>query len=132
MSPDPRSPRGFSRREAQIMDALFALGEASVSDVRERLPDPPSETAVRTLLGLLVERGHAVRRRDGRRNLFRAALSRERAGRSALRRVIDVFYDGSLGDALAAHLSDPRHRPDDAEVARLAALVRDALEKDER
>ncbi len=131
MSNPPKLP-GFSRREAQIMDALFKLGDASVNEVRAQLPDPPSETAVRTLLGLLVDRGHVRRRRSGRRNVFRAAVSRERAGRKALRRVLEVFYDGSLEDALTAHLSDPKQAPDDEDYARLSKLIRDARRKDSK
>ena len=131
MSP-PTQPSGFSRRETQIMEVLFRSGEASVREVHAQLPDPPSETAVRTMLGLLVERGHVGRRRDGRRNLFRATQSRQRAGRSALERVLDVFYEGSLGDALAAQLSDPRKRPSDEEYARLSKLIRDARKRDSK
>jgi predicted transcriptional regulator len=117
---------GFSRRQQQIMDALFELGEASVVDIQRRLPDAPTETAVRTMLGLLVDAGHVVGKRDGRRNLFRASASRVGAGRSALRKVVDVFFSGSLEDALAAHFKDPSLVLSDEEARRLARLIRDA------
>ncbi|MEM7201002.1 MAG: BlaI/MecI/CopY family transcriptional regulator [Planctomycetota bacterium] len=117
---------GFSRREQQIMDALFELGEAPVAEIQKRLPDAPSETACRTMLGLLVERGHVSAKRDGRRNLFRAKAPRDRAGRSALRKVVDVFFGGSLEAALAAHLKDPALELSDEEARRLARLIRDA------
>jgi predicted transcriptional regulator len=117
---------GFSRRQRQIMDALFELGEASVADIQQRLPDAPTETAVRTMLGLLVDGGHVVSKRDGRRNLFRASVSRDGAGRSALRKVVDVFFGGSLEDALAAHFKDPSMELSDAEARRLARLIREA------
>jgi predicted transcriptional regulator len=125
-----RGKDGYSRRQQQIMDALFELGEGSVSEIHARLPDAPTETAVRTMLGLLVDAGHVVARRDGRRNLFRAALSRERAGRSAMRRVVDVFFGGSLEDALAAHLTDPSLELSDADVRRLSRLIRDARKQE--
>jgi predicted transcriptional regulator len=108
------------------MDALFELGEGSVSDIRDQLPDPPTETAVRTMLGILADGGHVTSRRDGRRNLFRAKAPRTRAGRSALQRVVDVFFGGSLEDALAAHLADPKAELGDEDLQRLTRLIREA------
>lgn len=124
-----RRKPGFSRRQQQLMDILYELGEAPVAEIRARLPNAPTETAVRTLLGLLVQEGHVQRRRDGKRNLFRAAAPRERAGRSALQRVVDVFFGGSLEDALAAHLQDPGSELTDDDYQRLAKLIRKARQE---
>lgn len=119
---------GFSRRQRQIMDALFELGEASVADIHDRLPEAPTETAVRTMLGILVDGGHVSVRREGRRNLFRAKVSREEAGRSAMRRVVDLFFGGSLEKALAAHLDDPSARLSEEQVRQLERLLENAKE----
>src|SRR5581483_10646808 len=100
------SEEHLSRRERQIMDVVYARGEATAADVFGDLPDPPSKTAVRTLLRILAEKGHLTHRQDGLRYVYRPSRPRERAGRSALRRVLDTFFDGSLEKAVAAHLGD--------------------------
>jgi BlaI family penicillinase repressor len=103
----------LSKRERQIMDVIFRLGEASAADVHERLPEAPSYTAVRTMLRLLEDKGMVVHRQDGR---------------SALHRVLNVFFGGSLEDAIAAHLSDPGMHLDAADLKRLRAVIDDAEE----
>ena len=120
----------LSRRERQIMNALFRRGRASVSEIAQDLPDAPTDTAIRTLLRILEEKGHVKRERDGRKHLYRPAMSRARAARAALSGVLSTFFDGSLGDAVAAHLADPKSEIDSDELKRLRKLVRDA-EKDE-
>lgn len=125
----PRRPKletGLSRRHRQIMDALFALGEGSVADVHARLPEAPTDTAVRTLLGLLCDQGHVQRRTEGRRVLYRPAVPRETAGRDAFQRIVDVFFGGSLEDALAAHLRDPKSEIDATTYRRLQKLINEA------
>ena len=117
------SERGLSRRERQVMDALFQAGEATAAEVRARVPDPPSYTAVRTMLRILEGKGLVEHRADGRRYVYRPLRSPRLEGRSALRRVLRVFFGDSLEQALAAHFSDPRTRPDDAELERMRALI---------
>ena len=103
--PDPGQ---LSRRERQIMDVVYARGEATVSQIVAGIPDPPQRGALRTLLRILENKGHLTHRSHGREFIYRPTQNRGRAGRSALGRVLDVFFGGSLGDAVAAHLSDPR------------------------
>lgn len=105
------------------MDALFQTGEATAAEVRARLADPPSDSAVRTLLRILEEKGLVEHRTDGRRYVYRPRRSPKVEGRSALRRVLRVFFGGSLEQALVAHFSDPEKRPDDDELRRLRALI---------
>jgi predicted transcriptional regulator len=121
-------PRHLSRRERQIMDVIFAApgGEATASQVLAGLHDPPTRTAVRTLLGILEQKGHLSHRKVGREFVYRPTQPRGRVGRSALRRVVDVFFSGSLAQAVAAHLADPGATLDDEEAARLAQLIRKA------
>jgi len=113
----------LSRRERQIMEILFELGVASAADVHRRLPDPPSYTAVRTMLRILEDKGFAEHSQEGRRYIYRSRRSPGAEGRSALRRVLQVFFGGSMEQALAAHLDDPRTELDADELARLRLLI---------
>ncbi|MEL7448240.1 MAG: BlaI/MecI/CopY family transcriptional regulator [Pseudomonadota bacterium] len=123
----PKSPdQDLSRRERQIMNVLYRHGQAAVTDIAAELPDPPSDTAIRTHMRILEEKGQVKRQRQGRRHLYKPTMARKRAARAALNGVLATFFDGSLGDAVAAHLADPRAAIDDDELGRLRALVRDA------
>jgi predicted transcriptional regulator len=119
----------LSRRERQIMDVIYAQGKASATDVLDRLPDPPSRTAVRTLLGILEEKGHLTHKQRGREYVYQPTRPRKRVGRSALRRVVDTFFDGSLHQAMAAHLNDPRTGLSEKELGKLADLIREVKER---
>ena len=120
----------LSRRERQMMDIIYSRGQASATEVVEAMADPPTRTAVRTLLRILEEKGHLTHRKQGREFIYQPTRPRARAGRSALRRVLDTFFDGSLGEAVAAHLSDPRAELTTDELKRLAALIRQARQKE--
>src|SRR3954462_13688622 len=122
----------LSRRERQIMDIIYARGEASALEVLGDLADPPSKTAVRTLLRILEEKGHLTHRQEGRAYISRPSRPRSRAGRSALQRVLQTFFDGSLEKAVAAHLGDPASDLSPEELARLAALIDEARKKEKR
>jgi predicted transcriptional regulator len=119
----------LSRRERQIMDSVYARGEASAAEVLADLPDPPGKTAVRTLLRILEEKGHLKHRQVGLRYVYRPSRPRGHAGRSALRRVLETFFDGSLEKAVAAHLGDSAEGLSPEELARLAALIHQARGK---
>lgn len=119
----------LSRRERQIMSVLFREREASVAQVAEGIPEAPTSTAIRTLLRILEEKGLVRHRRDGRRNLYRPAVSRGTAARAALAHVLDTFFGGSLSDAVAAHLADPRGSADREELERMLKLVDEAREE---
>jgi predicted transcriptional regulator len=92
----------LSRRERQILDILYAKGVASVADVQESLPDPPSYSAVRALLRILEEKGHARHETRGQRYLYQPMVPRESARNSALSRIVKTFFDGSAAQAAAA------------------------------
>lgn len=121
----PAEP-SLSRRERQILDVVYALGRASAAEVVTRLPDAPSKTAVRTFLRILEEKGHLVHDEEGRTYVYRPSRPRERAGAGAFRRVLDVFFGGSLEEAVAAHLGESAEDLDDAQLKRLGGLIRDA------
>ena len=86
----------LSRRERQIMDVVYRRGRATAAEVRDNLPDPPSYSAVRALLRLLEEKGHLGHEQDGRPYVYRPTVPASRARRSALRRVLQTFFDDSV------------------------------------
>ena len=120
---------GLSRRERQIMNVIYARGAASATEVWQAIPDPPSRTAVRTILRILEEKGHLRHRKRGREFIYRPVRPRGRAGRSAFRRVLETFFDGSLEKAVAAHLADPSVELTEEETERLIRLVRQTGEE---
>ena len=124
-----KTPLELGGRERQIVDTVLRLGEASVSDVLRNLVDPPSYSAVRTMLGLLVRKGWLKYRRDGKRYLYRAAGSREKSQRTALQRMLGTFFDGSAGDAVAALLDMSGDNLSDEEIDRLAEMVEHARKR---
>ena len=117
-------PEGdLSRRERQIMDVLYARGRATVQDVLADLPDPPSYSAVRALLRVLEDKGHVHHEEEGPRYVFLPVVAREKARRSALRRVLETFFDGSTEQAVAALLDLQSSQLDPQELDRLARLI---------
>jgi predicted transcriptional regulator len=116
----------LSRRERQMMEVIYRRGRASAAEVREGLPDPPSYSAVRTLLTILEGKGYVEHVKEGARYIYLPVQRRDRAGRAALRRVVQTFYDGSLGKAVTAlvDLSGSRLSPD--EIGRLSRLIQEA------
>lgn len=120
---------GLSRRERQLMDIIFARGEATALEVLQHLPDPPSRTAVRTLLRILEEKGHLRHVLKGREFVYQPTQPRLRAGRSALQRVLQTFFEGSLERAVAAHLADSSADLSAEELKRLADLISKARNK---
>jgi predicted transcriptional regulator len=122
-----RTPaHALSRRERQIMDIVYAREEASEADVRGDLPDPPSYSAVRALLAILVEKGHLKHRSEKGRYIYAPTRRRAQAGRSALRRVLDTFFEGSLEKAVAALLQGSDSNLSEEELQRLGRLIQQA------
>jgi predicted transcriptional regulator len=112
---------GFSRRERQIMDALYALERATAAQIHEALAEPPSYTAVRTLLTILEKKGHVSHESDGVRYVYRPVAAREDAGRTALDTLKKTFFDDSAERLVAALLTEEDIAPD--ELDRLAELI---------
>ena len=111
----------ISRRERQILDVLFRLGRATVNEVRDGMPDPPSYSAVRALLRILEQKGHLRHQEEGPRYVFLPTVSRDRARRSALRNLVRTFFDGSPAQAAAALIDQAELTDDDR--TRLANLI---------
>lgn len=121
-----KDPRELGRRERQIMDALFSLGEGSVAEVRSRLTDPPSYSAVRTMIRHLETKGYLRHRRVGAKYVYRPRQSQEVAGRSALGHLLETFFGGSASDAVAALLDVTAERLSDADFRRMSDLIEQA------
>lgn len=114
---------GLSRRERQIMDALYHHGQATVAEVMESIPEPPSYSAVRATLRILEEKGHVLHRQDGQRYVYLPKVAPETAQKSALQHLVRTFFDGSVEDAAAALLRMSDTELDQAALARLARKI---------
>jgi predicted transcriptional regulator len=121
-----KADRDLSRRERQIMEIVYQRGQATAAEVHEELPDPPSYTAVRTMLRLLEEKGHLKHIQQGPRYLYLPTVPRERARRSALQRMLQIFFDGSTEQAVASLLELNRAKLSEADLDRLADLIEEA------
>jgi predicted transcriptional regulator len=119
----------LSRRERQIMDIVYAHGEASISDVLAEIPDPPARGALGRLMTILENKGHLKHYQKGREYVYQPTLPRAKAGPSAMRRVVDTFFGGSLRQAVAAHLAQKDTDISEEELKRLAGLIRQARGK---
>ncbi len=115
-----------SRRERQILDVLFRKKEATAAEIQAELPDPPSYSAVRALLRILEEKGHIRHREDGPRYVYLPVVEEAAARRSALRHVLDTFFEGSAAGAMAALLGGDGGKLSQEELARMEALLQKA------
>lgn len=125
MAHSSRSPQ-LSRRERQILDVLYKAGRATAADVQAGLPDPPSYSAVRAMLRILEEKGHIRHDLDGLRYVYMPTVARDRAKRSALKHVINTFFDGSAAQVMAALFEMSPSELGDEHLARLRRLIDDA------
>jgi predicted transcriptional regulator len=103
----------LSRRERQILDILYSRGRATAAEVLAALPDPPSYSATRALLRVLEDKGHVRHEADGPRYVFSPLIPRDRARRSALKHLLQTFFDNSATDAVAALLDTRKLTPEE-------------------
>ena len=120
------SPHRLSRRERQIMDFLFRHGQASVAEVLDGIPDPPSYSAVRAMLRVLEQKGHVTHEEDGRAYIYKPTMARETAQRSALKHLLKTFFDNSAEQAVAALLDLSGRKLSDGELERLTDQIKRA------
>jgi len=124
-------PNQLSRRERQIMEVIYARGRATAAEVRENLPDPPSYSAVRAMLRILEDKGHLRHTSDGPRYVFSPTVPREEARETALKRIVQTFFEGSRENAVAALLDLDESQLDSDALDRLAGII-DEARKDGR
>jgi predicted transcriptional regulator len=117
------SQAALTRRERQIMDILFRRGRATAAEVMEELTGEPSYSTVRTQLRVLEEKGHVRHDDDGVRFVYTPAVARHAARKSALRHLVDTFFDGSAENVVAALLGGEASRLSEEELQRIADLV---------
>lgn len=121
-----KTPLDLGRREQQIMEALYDLRQASVSEVLEALPDPPSYSAVRAILNNLEEKGHLVRKKSGKKFLYQPTIARKKAQRSVLQRLVATFFNGSTSQAAASLIEMEGDKLSDEELEHLSQLIEKA------
>lgn len=121
----------LSRREREIMDVLFRLESASVSEVLDNLASPPGYSAVRATMRILEEKGQVTHRKDGRRFVYEPVTSRSKAGRSALDHIISTFFDGSPESVVATLLDIRRDELSQEQIDRIQDLIDKAREEED-
>jgi predicted transcriptional regulator len=134
MSKDSKSDRarggaeksGFSRREREIMDALYKLGKASAAEIREQIADPPTYTAIRTHLSILEKKGHVRHESDGTRYIYEPLVAREQMSRRAIDSLLKTFFDDSVERAVTAMLTRKDANIPREDLDRLARLIEKA------
>jgi BlaI family transcriptional regulator, penicillinase repressor len=117
------TPNRLSRREQQIMEAVYAKGEVTVAEVFAVIPDAPSYNTIRNLMSILENKGHLTHREEGIRYIYAATQPRTVAAKSALARVVETFFGGSVEQTVTALLSSDEFRLSDAEAERITALL---------
>ena len=131
MKPQQPAHSALSRRERQIMDILYQRGRASGGEIHAALPDRPSYSAVRAKLRVLEEKGHVRHEEEALRYVYVPTMGRERAKKSALKHLLDTFFDGSAEQAVAALLDLSSTKLSERELERLARLIEEAKSKGE-
>lgn len=122
----------LSRRERQIMDILFRQGRASAAEVMTDLPDETTYSTVRTQLRVLEQKGHIRHEQEGLKFVYTPVVRRQAARKSALRHVVETFFDGSPEKAVAALLGGEAAKLSDEELDRIADLIARAKREDAR
>ena len=118
-----KKPSGFSRREKEMMDVIYRLGQATVAEVREQMASPPSYSSVRSTLSGLERKGHLQHQFDGNRYIYQPTVRRETARQSALEHLLATFFDGSAAEVVAALLESNRANLSPAELDELSKLI---------
>ena len=122
----PSDTQHLTRRERQIMDAVFVRGEATAAEVVAALPGEPNLSTVRTLLRIMEEKGHLKHREDGPRFVYLPVRTRAAESKSALKRVVKTFFEGSFADAIAALVDAADGKLPPADLKRIEAVIRKA------
>lgn len=119
----------LARRERQIMDVIYARGQATVTEVLDDLPDPPTYSTVRAMLGKLERKGYVRHEEQGPRYVYIPMLARQQASETALEKTVQTFFGGSVTKAVAALLDLEALDISDDEMDRMAQLIADAKKR---
>ena len=121
----------LSRRERQVLEAVYRLGNGTVRQVQAELDNPPSYSAVRTHLRILEEKGYLRHETAGRSYVYHPMVEKEEARRSALRSLLDTFFDGSVAATVATLLEEKALDLSDEELIRLESLISQARARED-
>jgi predicted transcriptional regulator len=119
----------LSRRERQIMDVLYRMGRATAAEVHQAIPDPPGYSAVRAMLRVLEEKKHIRHEEKDLRYVFIPVVPRDKARRSAVRHLLDTFFDGSPEQAVATLLDVSSDKLSQEKFDQLTALIEKAKQE---
>jgi predicted transcriptional regulator len=119
----------LSRRQRQILDALFERGESSAEEIRAQISSPPSNSAVRATLAIMEERGLVVRKEKGLHYVYAPAIVRKDAQTSAVQRLVQTFFNNSVEQAIVALLGASKERMSAEELDRVRAMIERAKRK---
>jgi predicted transcriptional regulator len=122
----PKTAHALTKRERQIMDALYRLGRATAGEILAQMPGAPSYSTVRTQLRVLEEKGHVRHEDQGLRYLYVPTVPRHAARKTALKHLVDTFFDGSPGNLVTALLGSDAGKLSDEELERIVQLVKAA------
>ena len=120
----------LSRREREIMEVLYRLGEAGVSEITTRIPDRPSYNSVRVTLGILARKGHVKHRKDGRRYVYSPTVPHSEASRSAVSNLLTTFFRGSHSKAILTMLDMSESELSEEELEEIEAWIQSARESE--
>jgi len=125
----PPTHQALTKREREIMDVLYRLGRATAGELIDALPGPRSDSTVRTQLRVLETKGHVTHEEEGLRYVYAPTVPRRAARRSALKHLVETFYEGSSEKVVAALLGGEGARLSSDELERIETLVRRAREE---
>ena len=120
------APTDLSRRERQVLDALYRAGRATCAEVQRAMTDPPSYSAVRTFLRILEDKKIVRHEQDGARYVYIPVVKKEQASRSALRHVLNTFFGGSATQAISALLDEDSRNLSEEDWQRLSVMIKQA------
>lgn len=113
----------LSSRERQIMDVVYRLGEATARQIGDELPDPLANATIRTLVRILESKGYLTHREEGRQFVFRPTRAKQKVAESAIRRLVGVFFEGSVSQAVSGMIESKDLKLSDDELAELSRLI---------
>jgi len=119
----------LSRRESQIMDVIYRLGEAGVSEVQAELPDPPGYNSVRVTLTILERKGFLKHWKKGQRYIYRPVLVPDRAKESVLKHLLTTFFEDSPTNVVSTLLDMSASRLSDKEIDELSSMIKQAKKR---
>ncbi len=119
----------FSRRESEVMDVLFQKGSATAREVWTALGETRTYSTVRKLLSILEEKGHVTHKTEGAAFIYSPKIEREAAASSAIGRLVDTFFQGSVAGAVSSLLGEKGHKLSPEELDRIGKMIEDAKKK---